>query len=1113
VNFRFWPPAINGYRSLRLALFAKRLHDGASMNKRILPATLGLCLFAALACPEAAVSNTAPAAPANKPEIFPQIGFTGPVNAIAFSPDGKLLASGGQDHTIELWDVADRREWRLLGGHSGGVNSLAFSPNGKILASGSDDKTVKLWDVTSGRELRTLNEHSSGVVSIAFSPDGKVLASSGYDSKIIVSDTASGRQLRAIASEGAGPIAIAPDGKTVAAGDLYSAITLWDIASGHKTRTISGHANSIVSLAFSPDGNLLVSASKDNTIKFWNTHNGQAVHTLQGGKSGGFATAIFSPNGKTLASANDDRIIQLWDVASGRQTGAMDTGAQGSLAFSPDGGMLASGEVKSVALWDVTNRRQIGTLNGNSAAVLAVAVSPDGKVLASVDEDEAIALWDTENGGVLRSLGGPGDAVAGVFSPDGRTLASGDTGGNVTLWDVASGKISRTLAGHTADVLSVAFSPDGKLLGSGSSDNTIKLWDGARLLRTLNTQEQQRMLTFGNPLSGPVPNTPDSPGIDNQINSVAFSPDGKLLASGGLNGIVKLWSTENGATQRVLNNRPDYESKSISSVVFSPNGRLLVAGDTGGAIMLWDAASGRLLRTVPGGADREIKSIAFSPDSKSLASGNSDNTITIWDAASGRALRTLAGHSGAVNSVAFSPNGKLLYSGSADGTAKVWDLASGEQHATLVAFGDGSYITVTPQGYFDSSSEKAEDSLNVRINNRVFGISSFRATFYRPDLVKRALSGQSLTQFGSIDNIKLSPVIQLGELPPSTTATNIKMTLQLTNGGGGFGPVRVFWNGTVIQQDNDVPPSGATFTRNYTMPLLGGDNALRATASNANSTMWSDVRTSVVANLPPIGKTATAHGTLYAIVAGIQDFPKAPGNDLSFPNADAALIAKTLTTKAAPLFKTVNVQVLTGPAETDKGHLEQSLKSIGVTAHAGDEFVFYVASHGIVVGGQYYLITSNVSDTRTLGTTAIGATELSALLANIHVDKKLVILDTCDAGAANSALSAPSTTGGLNAQTATTILARDYGFTVLAATTSNQEALDGGYQNHGLFAYVVADGLSGKAADQASGIVSSFLLADYVNSQVPVLAKTALHRKQQSTSEKSGQSFAVTKVK
>ena len=246
-------------------------------------------------------------------------GHTDVVRSVAFSPDGRTLASGSWDNTIKLWEVATGREARSLAGHTGDACSVAFSPDGRTLASGSSDNTIKLWDVATGREVRTLAGHTDEVCSVAFSPDGRTLASGSTDHTVKLWDMATGRDLRTLAGHvlPVFSVAFSPDGRTLASGSQDNTIKLWDIPTGREVRTLAGHTDWVLSVAFSPDGRTLASGSWDKTIKLWEVATGREVRTLAG-HTKGLESVAFSPDGRTLASGSADKTIKLWEVATGR---------------------------------------------------------------------------------------------------------------------------------------------------------------------------------------------------------------------------------------------------------------------------------------------------------------------------------------------------------------------------------------------------------------------------------------------------------------------------------------------------------------------------------------------------------------------------------------------------------------------------------------------------------------------------------------------------------------------------------------------------------------------------------------------------------------------------
>lgn len=571
-------------------------------------------------------------------------GHSGPLHGLAFSPDGKLLASGAEDNLIYLWDTATGRRIRTLSGHKNWVYRVAFSPDGTTLASSSRDKTVMLWNVATGALEQTLTGHTGTVYSVAWNRDGTLLASGGGDNTVIVWDRATGTPIRKLGgfADKVVRVAFSPDGNTLAAGSGDHTVRLWNTVTWNG-RILGTHTGGVFGLAWSPDGKKIASASedKDHNVVVWDLATGTS-RVLQGHTDRVVGLA-WSPDGTMLASGSGDKTIILWDPATGNplQTLRGHTDVVNALAFSPDSHTLASGASDStVILWNVG----AGRLDGHAAGVNGVAVSPDGTTLAS-GADDGVILWDVAHGRVPRRLQGSGATSAVAFSPDGRTLASAGPDKTVKLWDVASGSQVFALSGHADGVNALAFSADGTLLASASLDKNVIVWDAKRgtVLRTLT-------------------------GHTNWVDSVAFSPDGTLLAAGSDDHKIIEWDPRTGRQVREWTAHND----AVYALAFSPNGKTLASGGGDYAVMLWNPRTGEPLANALRGHSNQVLSVAFSADGSTLASGGKDDVVRLWNVADGQPLGEVHGHTGAVNGVAFSADGSTLASASDDNTVILW---------------------------------------------------------------------------------------------------------------------------------------------------------------------------------------------------------------------------------------------------------------------------------------------------------------------------------------------------------------------------------------------------------------------------------------------------------
>jgi WD40 repeat protein/serine/threonine protein kinase len=580
-------------------------------------------------------------------------GHENAVFAVAFCPDGKILASASWDGTARLWDVTTGKAQATLR-RPGALWALAVSRDGKTLATTGQRELVTLWDVATGQE-RCLGA-PSGFAGLALTRDGKTVAAAGAR-LIKLWDVATGHEqatLRGDREEGFPSVAFSPDGKTVAAGTSEKSVRLWT-ADGGKWRqgaALKGHEGWVRSVAFSPDGKTLAAGS-GWSAKLWDVATGKQRATLQGHK-GTVESVTFSPDGKTLATGSEDRTVRLWDVATGQERAQQaHLGPVYSVAFSPDGKALASGSGDgAVKVWDLAPVQDADTLP-HTGAVHVLAFTPDGKTLLA----DPTQVWDVATGKRVTPFKHITAEQLWAFSPDRRILASPGLDQTVKIWDLATGKERATFPVQM-EVVAVAFSPDGKTLATWRpwyGGVMVKLWDVA-------TGQARGILT-----------TPEGGG-DVSVLGVAFSPDGKTLAAGLQFHSVKVWDVATGRLK--LHIRQDTRGLvCVPSVLFSPDGKTLAAGTDIGTVRLWDAETGQLRASLKGHTNA-IRSLAFSPDGKTLASGSDDTTAKLWDVATGQERLTLKGHKAARGSVAFAPDGNTLATASADGTVKLWRAAT-----------------------------------------------------------------------------------------------------------------------------------------------------------------------------------------------------------------------------------------------------------------------------------------------------------------------------------------------------------------------------------------------------------------------------------------------------
>jgi WD40 repeat protein len=579
-----------------------------------------------------------------------------------------------------FWTLCNGPLLHTFQAHSTQVTSLAFSPDGTTLATGGEDGRIGLWDTEAARQIFYLDpEPRSLVAAVVFSPDGKTLVSGGWDSLVRVWDAASG-QLRAVLSDQKAWVrclAISPDGKSLASAGDAGEIIIWDLATFQQQANLSGRRGVVTSLAFSRDNSTLAACTgwgEDGSgVDLWILENG--TYELKSRIPVPAYSIAFSPDCSTLALAGYSD-IQFWDMEAAqlRNASIRSAGNSKSMAFMPDGkSLLSCGSNRTVRLSQMpVNQTNAASqeIGAHLDSVLCVAASPDGTTLASGASDGSVKLWNTSaipgqstsknankfpplldvhSRGGIRSL---------LIVPNSNSVLAVSTHG-ADFRDIASGK---RIAFWPEPTGRGAISPNGKLLATTALDNRVKLWD--------TTQRKLLASIEGQPA-----------GDSGRLVAMAFSPDGKVLATGGYapNEFIKFWDAE--ASLKLIRQTRTPHTAGISALAFSPDGKMLAAALLSDRVLITDA-SGRTERLIQvDGA--EVPAIAFSPDSRLLATALDSGRISLWDVQTGRLHCALKGHTSTVGAITFTPDGSTLASASADSTVRLWDVATGQQRVAF----------------------------------------------------------------------------------------------------------------------------------------------------------------------------------------------------------------------------------------------------------------------------------------------------------------------------------------------------------------------------------------------------------------------------------------------
>jgi WD40 repeat protein len=1063
--------------------------------------------------------------PGSQPALFLDIGHTGPLYNIFFSPDGKLLATSDWGGSVRVWDLQTGRLRAAPDGDHRDDRCGGFSPDGRLLATSANKKEVRLWDTRTLQLAASLQGHTAPIDG--FSLSDTLAATGSQDSTARVWDVRTGRTLAILRGHKGGvQVALAPDGKSVATGSEDGALRLWDLPGGQLRATLQGHTAPFVTITYSPDGKILATASQDRTARLWDVGAGQLKAVLQGHREV-VNTVRFSPDGRMLATGSNDRTVRLWDARTGEVKKVLAepqiwANTWLGLAFSPDGRLLATGGFP-VRLWDTASGLLAGTLRASSGGI-AVAFSPDGKTLGTADGDGSVRLWDVAicqlAGQMQASLSGVTKRP--VLSLDGRTLAVGSYDA-VRLWDLATGQLKRGFRHESfKSGVAPALSPDGKALATVSRE-LVALWDA-----------QSGQLRWALPHPG------------QEIWAPAFSPDGKILAANCQqhtdgSSSIRLWNATDGQLKSTLS----ADRSPVDALLFSPDGQVLAAA----GVYLWDTANGQVKAALPGS-----RLLAYSPDGKWLAAA-AESTVVLLDVASGEYKATLQIQPAVCQELAFSHDGALLGIVGTDYRLRRWDVRTGHllpgdigNHLTEFpiqvtrplsavgatvrlhdprdgrvtaavspvpsALGEASseWCVTTREGYFDCSAN-ATAYLKCNVGGTVYSAAQYLARSRRPDLVARALRGEGLSA-ALVANAAIPPAVQFVGLKSGDRVPGNPMNVTLEAGDD-----REVQRVALLVNNRPLPPEearpievGARPLEPGARPLEPGARPIDIGARDGDSNHRVYRRFTFRISVPPGenevrlkaiaydagglasepaevllagagGKSVT--GNLYALCVGVGRYKQGSGSgndgrisNLRYPAADAKALGERLKRESGSLYARVEVRTLTDEQAT-LPNLRSGLKWLQESVRPGqiDTAVLFLSGHGISLDGRYHF-AAHETDLKNLGETTLSGRELrEALGGKLRARAVFLFVDTCHSG-------------GLDGRNDDLVLEVGEGVYLLASSSAREYAYESEKWGHGAFTLALLRALDKK--ELASGGVIHFNALTYaVPEEVARLMKEA----------------------
>ena len=1011
---------------------------------------------------------------------------------------------------IEQLDEVKEREAHLYfptGHYMVGIESIVYSPDGQFIATCGGNLIV-IWNVKTGKEVKKIEDNANFII---YSPDGKYIASLDYYGVIKIWDVFIEKEIKRIETNrklsSSSEILYNSDGSCVVL-KTEDSVDIFDLISDKKTIFFEFEKNNknskILSLYYESNDRCFVCISEDDEyVNILDVQTRKKICELERSRHIFYEKMRFSPNGKYISGYTKSDNLELWSVETGEKIKRLSNNSSlKTFTYSSNSEyIIASFYSDCIILYNTRTGEEKFKIQFPDSFIYIISCSPNNDFFAFQEDYDKISIYDLTTGHYVKGFEyffAPGLIHLDV-SPNGKNFASGsDYSHNVKIWNIETGTLVNELEGHTDTILSITYSPDGRYIASGSRDGTVRLWCaltgkeikkffGHKYGTVVSAFSINGKFLFANPFSSNDGETSKIWDIETGKEVVVdglgcflrYNESKSLCCFRGENSTVRIYDTLTGKIVSILRGHADF----VDSVSYSPDDKYVATSD-GEAIRIWEIKTGREIKKL--NTCTWVK--GFSLDGNYIIGQYFDGDYMKWNLKTGKIMTAPSSDIEKFSyNICYASNKRnIISSDYKSGKIRILDAETNSLIYTILHGKDYDYLTYTPEGFFTGTEWAMKNLVHIVDGMDVIGIAQVYDKLYRPDLVAAKMRGEDISEYAKEVNLASivrsgnAPAVAIENLPELSDSRDVTFDICVQNTGGGIGNVSIVLNGKTIRLSEGVESSnGEQKIFRHTVTLQNGQNKIEAFAMNSAG-MIESRRASADVNWQ--GKTSKPN--LYVLTVAVNKY-RDKDLWLNYCVPDAASIEESFKKQQSGLYQNVCVYSLKD-AEVTKEGLEQKFKELSSIVTADDVFVFFVSGHGTTYDdGDYYFIPVNFRYTNKtdIPLNAISKSDLTKNLSLIKAGKTLMMLDTCNSGA----FFADSNKRGMGDKGIFERLSRATGHAILAAASDSQSAMEG-YNGHGVFTYVLLDGLAGNADSDGDGFVTLTELSSYVENQVPELS-------------------------